>query len=280
MTSKGGTDSIETQVIFDVRKIANELEKEETYWLVVDRSGKGNFLSNNTDYYPVKNDLKEGKAIFENVIWDIDQSGSDVFTLAIGNELLPVIEIENPLCETQQLGTISIEIVGGKAPYELIISDDITSNFYQEIIYDEQLFTIENVAFGDYQILVKDANNETTKASINIQAADAPELLLKKEYELEDGMTLKLDASNNLSHLQTYQWIGPEGFLQNRPDISIDKTGSYELTIEQEGCLARQIIEVIPKTNQLFNGVNIYPNPAPNGAVSYTHLTLPTICSV
>lgn len=50
-------------------------------YLIVDKSGVGNFDAVNTDYYVVNEvDIHRKKIIFDNVFWDIDKNYSDVFT--------------------------------------------------------------------------------------------------------------------------------------------------------------------------------------------------------
>jgi len=59
---------------------------EGTYpWLIIDRSGTGNFDADDVVYVQMKGSVSsEGYAFFDNVQWDADGSGADVFTFARG----------------------------------------------------------------------------------------------------------------------------------------------------------------------------------------------------
>ncbi len=59
---------------------------EGTYpWLIIDRSGTGNFNSDDLDYYQMSSQISpEGYAFFDNIQWDTDGSGKDAFTFARG----------------------------------------------------------------------------------------------------------------------------------------------------------------------------------------------------
>ena len=55
----------------------------ENYNLFIDRSGEGNFRSDDIEIYPVTQIDREKKTlIFKNIYWDSDHNGSDVFCLA------------------------------------------------------------------------------------------------------------------------------------------------------------------------------------------------------
>jgi hypothetical protein len=50
-------------------------------YLIVDKSGQGNFDNGHTDYYIVNEvDIIRKKIIFSNVLWDVDKNYTDVFT--------------------------------------------------------------------------------------------------------------------------------------------------------------------------------------------------------
>lgn len=87
-----GTASYElpTQVAVDLKSI--EMPPHYKPWLIIDRSGMGNYVSGKLEYIEPSHITETGQAIFDQVRWDEDQSGSDAFTFAVGPHQMPSVE--------------------------------------------------------------------------------------------------------------------------------------------------------------------------------------------
>ena len=58
--------------------------KNAIYYLVIDRSGSGDFDTSSTEYIAESYVDSSGNVYFEDVVWDTDSSGKDVFTFSPG----------------------------------------------------------------------------------------------------------------------------------------------------------------------------------------------------
>lgn len=71
-----------TELAIDIKTLFSHYPKENFY-LVIDRSGSGNFASGNCTYITPASISPEGIAHFNNVKWDTDGSGKDIFAFAL-----------------------------------------------------------------------------------------------------------------------------------------------------------------------------------------------------
>ncbi len=86
MTASGKNISSNfTQVKVDIKKLFPQLLNERVMYLVIDRTGTGDFSSTQRTYLKVDSISADGIATFNNVAWDTDGSGSDVFTFGLKN---------------------------------------------------------------------------------------------------------------------------------------------------------------------------------------------------
>ncbi len=69
---------------FYTRQLYQPVKNGETYWLLIDRSGTGQFQEAETDYIPLDQLNEEGYALFNQINWDRDGSGFDNFSIGIG----------------------------------------------------------------------------------------------------------------------------------------------------------------------------------------------------
>lgn len=92
-----GTSALPTQVRIKMPVI----KKKQTYYLVIDRSGSGAFDSLDCDYFV--HDSIDGNAYvyFNNIEWDIDGSGKDIFGFSPGKSVSKVkmATLPDSLCE-------------------------------------------------------------------------------------------------------------------------------------------------------------------------------------
>jgi len=148
---------------------------EGTYpWLVIDRSGTGNFAADDVVYVQMKGSVSpEGYAFFDNVQWDTDGSGTDVFTFARGPkpENTPTIDFMVYPNPTNEDFNVSIT---------LDEPDDVTATIFD--VNGKQIatqFAENNTRFlfnfkeiivaGAYEILIKTSNAKGVKQLIIIE---------------------------------------------------------------------------------------------------------------
>jgi hypothetical protein len=80
MTVQGQTTPLTTMLHFDTQQIRSILTKNTSFYLGIDRRGKGDFIDN--QWIKADSVDEKGIAIFKKVDWDTDGSGTDVFTIA------------------------------------------------------------------------------------------------------------------------------------------------------------------------------------------------------
>lgn len=86
--SGSGVDKLSTELKVDVSSLLHHKFSKEHLQLVIDRSGNGQFTTENCSYIAPDNISKDGIASFSNVTWDADASGKDMFTLGVRSSVL------------------------------------------------------------------------------------------------------------------------------------------------------------------------------------------------
>ncbi|APD06948.1 thrombospondin-1 [Flavobacteriaceae bacterium UJ101] len=164
-------------------------DADQVPYLIIDRSGRGTYQTQNTEIFKYTSiDTERKKIIFDNVFWDTDESGDDVFTFGQKeSNLIAIIEGENPTCEDYGK-TVSLEweILNGKPSHMgFVITDYLPwTGFLRHSSGKDMMYAFEygyhNVlgiksshvgsgsgGFGNYII-----KNLTTDLGINYKAGD------------------------------------------------------------------------------------------------------------
>ncbi|MCB0628124.1 MAG: T9SS type A sorting domain-containing protein [Saprospiraceae bacterium] len=261
----GQWDKLDTEIQLNTRQLREPATIGETYWLLVDRSGQGDFSGKNAlDIYPLSQLLPEGQAVFQSIHWDTDGSGRDVFSLATGPELIARARLESPLCQPERPGSLRISALGGRAPYtyELRSNSQLLSHWTRT---DQSEIAVNDLSAGEYELIITDADRREFRETFFFQSADAPQIDLASHYHLNTDGTLYLDAANSASPNADYRWKIPDGNVRNGSALQITQAGTYELEVSDQGCLAKKqiIIEAPPMGN--FRKVELFPNPTSTG---------------
>lgn len=131
--------------------------------LLIDPSGEGRF--DTEDMIAVKcsrPDLMRGKTVFHNLFWDLDGSGSDVFTFAYYDGLAADAVPTPSTCEDgkpRNDGSIDIDIRIGTPVYDYVLSTDTVAGVPKDEIIASGKFTgeahrIDGLAPGTYTLKV------------------------------------------------------------------------------------------------------------------------------
>ncbi len=78
--------------------------QNSNYYLVIDRSGRGTFDSLQTEYKEASYVDSNGYVYFENIVWDTDYSGKDVFTFSPGQVHIGAMSVQLPDTGCKNLG--------------------------------------------------------------------------------------------------------------------------------------------------------------------------------
>ena len=76
-------NTLSTELRIDISKIFPERSTPNNYVLLIDRSGKGNFTSDKTEYFIANELSKDGILTFKDIFWDTDCSGTDIFSFGL-----------------------------------------------------------------------------------------------------------------------------------------------------------------------------------------------------
>lgn len=131
----------------------------DNIYLTIDGSGDGAFLSDNVRYIACsRHDKERDKFIFDNVCFDIDGNGSDVFTFSrIATPLVASFTPKSPGCESglsQNDGSIAVDVLVGRPVFnaKLYRHDAAADSLIYESTHIDSCFTISSLAAGSYTL--------------------------------------------------------------------------------------------------------------------------------
>lgn len=248
---------LSTQIKLDVKDLLNDPPK---CYLVIDRSGTGDFSSQNIEFISADEITDEGYAYFNNIKWDIDGSGTDIFTFSFGMD--NGVTCTNPNCFNESTGSISIEVQGGVPPYNFFLEND--SLLYENNWSgDSRKHLVENLSSGTYKLSVKDSDNNIANSTIIINNSETLSLGLENNYTIELGEYIELSPGIDLDDPTiNFVWENDNGFYSTDRNVTIYDTGNYSVTVSNAtGCEATEEFTVSAPENEFYN-YKLYPNPS------------------
>jgi hypothetical protein len=78
--SGSSANKISTELKIDTKTLLPGYFPKESFYLIIDRSGSGDFVSGNCTYISPDSISSDGIASFSHIYWDADDSGKDLFT--------------------------------------------------------------------------------------------------------------------------------------------------------------------------------------------------------
>lgn len=256
-----------TQIIVNKKEMllsANKTEKTkmaESVWLLVSNSSDSGIDFQKATYY--KQDVEdEEKIIFNNVIWDVDKSGSDLFTFIKAPDFFVNFQSIAPNCSLSENGKINLKIVGCQAPY--IIKVQSKSKIYnQEFTIRDSFFEIPNLLDDEYIFTVTDNLKQELITTQNLESFKTMTASLASEWQLNENKELLIlpQISGDNQELK-YEW------KQNNQLIATDKQwiasqiGDYNLILTNSlGCEKEFPFKVTAPSKDTNSNWSIYPNP-------------------
>jgi hypothetical protein len=230
------------------------------YWLVIDRSGQGNFSVDNLEYISPDR-VSNGKIIYKNVVWDSDGSGKDNFSFAQTLTLFAVVRrLSNPSCTNETAGKIKIEIVSGKGPFQYSLNNE-QAKISRDWKHAEKTTEQKELVAGKYSLLVEDANDEHIDRRFTMIMPDALTINLGPDQRLATSKDIILDVSAQVpdSIPVSYHWENNFGFSSNEQKIKVTEAGIYRVfvTKKKDGCIFTDDTAVSGSESQR---VAVYPS--------------------
>lgn len=258
MTTKGkNATELSTELRFDTKEFS---EGAGFCYLVIDRAATEDFSAKEIEYLSADSISADGIAYFNDIIWDKDGSGQDIFTFSFGMD--NGVSCKYPLCHDDPTGVVNIEVMGAKAPYSFVLESD--SLEYRQTWKDQSRFqTVSNLKSGKYKLTVTDVFKKSATDEIVITNPEEFTTGLDSLYTLELGKSIQLDAGKNVAGEQVeYTWINENGFYDRSQDVMINEPGNYTVTIiNQYGCTVSETIHVKPPRGMQYH-YSLYPNPS------------------
>ncbi|MDN5475553.1 MAG: T9SS type A sorting domain-containing protein [Chryseobacterium sp.] len=254
------SQTIPTEVVFSIKDIISQIPADKKLWLLVDRTGQGNFNSANIEAYPMDHLDNNQGVHFKDVVFDQDLSGTDVFSFALGNKILSTYQITQPTCTTTS-GTLNLNIKGGKAPFNVALTGNGTS---QNITVQSSQVSFPNLTIGNYHLNITDADNNVTGYDFSVNDFSTINLDLGPDVALSSGNSAQFDASTQITDPNAvYTWTSDNGFTSSSASVNVYEPGEYTVTVKtSDGCIKKDTVKV---TRKRENGIVIYPNPVPKG---------------
>ncbi len=162
----------------------------KTVWLIVDPTGQGNFTGDNVAFYKAdeRTTYGKGRYLFDDVNWDDDGSGSDVFTFGYSNGTI-VAQLEETARECDGLGNITTESSlkvllqqGDSIKHGLSIYNSGDTVVYADSIALKQSINIK-LASGTYRVAI---NNPATREEVSEQVSITDNCELSEQAKADD----------------------------------------------------------------------------------------------
>jgi hypothetical protein len=251
-------DTIFTQVQFNKHQMAYLPEegenKDEFFWLVVNRNDNEEFDYVNAQYYK-QNTEDDNTISFNDVVWDSDKSGSDLFTFIKGPGFF--LEYEPEISCMSAQGILKLKIVGGQAPYEIVLRSGTVN---EKISVLSETYDYTGLPSGTYELIVTDAANTTVKETVVLDPSINIAASLSPVWELKGGAVVVVPEVAQDDEQLTYQWRKGTEILSTAKEFMASQSGEYSLFLSgSEGCVKELPFTV--KEPGTFSGWKLYPNP-------------------
>lgn len=267
-TTSRATFSIHTSLNFAANQFQEmyPLNTDEQYWLIVDHSGTGKYPMDQVSYYRNESTTNQNNILFNDVVWNKNKA-EELFTLIAAPDFFAGISLDQPQCQQDQTGIVSLQIVGGEAPFTLQLRQG--SKTVKTLQTNDRNLKIADVEQGLYTLLVKDVNQKQYTEDFTLSNADIPQILEFEPIYLLANEIQYINASQgvNKNLNLSYQWQTPEGNIVSDAKIELEESGKYLLTVtNKNGCSTLRSLNVIrDNKNSIFEEVKIYPNPTADG---------------
>lgn len=233
------------------------------YWLVIDRSGRGDFAADRLEYVLADSVSRAGIAYFAGIHWDRDGSGADQFSFARARNLLAVAnKLEQPTCAAPSGGRAALTVIGGQAPYRYTLTSPggLTRQWTGDARASQ-----ENLPAGHYTLQIQDAAGERAARAFTLELPGTLAIDLGEDRQLPPGGSLELDATAGIPDTAavTYQWSSNFGFRSSQGKVQVSGSGEYQVTVtNRQGCVFTDKVIVSGPYAQQFK---VYPNLIANG---------------
>ncbi len=187
-----------------------------------------------------------------------------LFTFVKGPDFFMNYNIKTPNCDLGNDGAISINLVGGYAPYTVQIKSE---KFEKKLTSNQNLISIENLTTGNYQLEISD-KKQMIKSVFEINAFDNNSVYMDSQYYLKDdkGIEIAPFITSQSENKLNYKWFAEHNLISTESKISANAVGNYKLVLSNQlGCVKEYPFLVRKKQNDINGGWTLFPNPVKSG---------------
>lgn len=260
-------------------------ERPQYYWLISDVSGMGSFAPEQTTYMrlnkieePLTTEVQDVLSAVGNQPRTKNQqaltnnnqpsTSSLHYTIWQAPEMFAHLAIEQGKCQSEELGTLQFNVIGGEAPYQIRVKNT-EGQFADQVWEEHQNKGIKELKLksGRYVYEIKDRQNRTYQQELYLTDADAPNPQINAEYILgKDPMVLDMEQQLPKGDYQ-YEWYHNERLISQNPRLLLTQSGDYMLRIRNGvGCHSVAQFKVFDTLSNFSESkVVLYPNPSTDG---------------
>ncbi|MDR3218802.1 MAG: hypothetical protein LBU22_07445 [Dysgonamonadaceae bacterium] len=179
------------------------------------------------------------------------------------SDLTLVGEASDPLCYQGSNGNVVTAVSGGTAPYSYRWSNGSTDK------------DLKNVGAGTYTVVVTDQDGCSFSESFTLNDPEPAQV------DLGDDKIICLGQSHQLSPAvedpaTQFAWTSTNGFTSSAPEVSLDRTGDYYLTItDSKGCRASDEIHIEVKDYQISSEIVVATQTVVNDTIVFVNISDP-----
>lgn len=255
---------IKTTLQLDVGRLASRplSGSADGYWLIIDRSGQGNFAANNVEYIKATN-VANGIATYS-VKWDTDGSGRDAFSFARAKDFFVVVKtLGNPTCFDVKGGHVLVEMVAGHAPFSYTLKGGNISRTWQGSDNQNE----EKQLVGDtYTATIKDSQGNQSVRTFTLATPSKLKVDLGADQSIVDTPLITLDAGKDIpdSVAVSYKWESSFGFSSSDRKVNVSEAAIYTVTVtrQSDGCPFKDEISV---NGAETDRMAVFPVPVKSG---------------
>ncbi len=244
-----------TEVIVNTDYLEWELTDEHVWLQIERRPGTTEYVKGHKD--------GRSKFVFDSIVWDEDNSGTDRFTYLFGPEFFVTGHWDETSCLSDTNTIVKLQMVGGSSPYTIRLESSGDNS--SEVLIDERAQHETSLRPGIYYLEATDGRGRSFRDTIVINSLDGPEIQLTAS---DDGFAIESTVSihTNTGNGTMYNWHYPSGKIISGNEAWLSEEGLYIVAAERNGCSSYEQFETSSSRAQpVFEHIAILPNPVTSG---------------
>lgn len=251
--------NITTQLKINKKELSyvNDVTEGEFLWIAINEVVNPIFDYTVARYYKQSSEDDE-YIYFNDIEWDKDKSGNDIFTFIKGPDFF--IEHKENIACSGEAGKIEVKMGGGTPPYNITLESSAKN---EKIITNHDHYEFADLPGGKYSLAVTDSKNKTKDQDIEIDAFTTGFSLLPLWYLNESGeVVVSATISKSNTEDLSLEWKKNNIIVSTDKQFIAKETGEYSLIAKtSSGCSKEIPFKVESHSGITQSGWKVYPNP-------------------